>query len=171
MRQMRDIRLHVRDCTHYDRQTMTMRWTAALVVVALAAGGCRLKDDSKASGIPAPPDVAAPPADAHKTASGLAYKILTVGLGSVHPGRTSKVRVHYTGWTTDGKMFESSYGSKPLEGKVCEVVPGWSEMLQLMVVGEKVRVWIPAELAYGNNPQGGQPAGMLVFEMELLDIG
>jgi len=170
MRQMRDIRLHVRDCTHYDRQTMTMRWTAALVVVALAAGGCRLKDDSKASGIPAPPDVAAPPADAHKTASGLAYKILTVGLGSIHPARTANVKVHYTGWTTDGKMFESTIGGDPAPFQVGGVIPGWTEMLQLMVVGEKVRVWIPADMAYGDNPQGGNPAGMLVFEMELLDI-
>jgi FKBP-type peptidyl-prolyl cis-trans isomerase len=50
------------------------------------------------------------------------------------------------------------------------VITGWTEMLQMMVVGEKIRVWIPAALAYGDHPQGGQPGGMLVFEMELIDI-
>ncbi|HEX5069110.1 MAG TPA: FKBP-type peptidyl-prolyl cis-trans isomerase [Vicinamibacterales bacterium] len=147
---------------------MRTRWITAMLVGALAFGGCKLKDNS--TGMPAPPDVAAPPADALKTASGLAYKVLTVGLGSIHPDPSSSVRVHYTGWTTDGKMFESTVGSEPAQFQVRGVIPGWTEMLQLMVVGEKVRVWIPAALAYGDNPGGGSPAGMLVFEMELLDI-
>jgi len=141
----------------------------ALLLVTLAIGGCKLKDSTD-SGIPAPKDVAAPPADALKTASGLAYKVITVGVGSMHPDRTSTVKVHYTGWTTDGKMFESTVGKDPAEFPVGRVIPGWTEMLKLMVVGEKVRVWIPADMAYGDNPQGGNPAGMLVFEMELLDI-
>jgi len=139
------------------------------LLVALATG-CKMKDDSKASGIPAPPDVAAPPSNALKTASGLAYKVITVGLGSIHPERTNTVKVFYTGWTTDGKMFESNVGGEPATFLVGQVVPGWTEMLKLMVVGEKVRVWIPADLAYGDHPQGGEPAGMLVFEMELVDI-
>jgi peptidylprolyl isomerase len=178
MRQMRDVRLHpaivrsldARAAPHYDRNTMTKRWIGVLLVVALATG-CKLKDNSPASGIPAPPDVAAPPANALKTPSGISFKILTVGLGSIRPNRLSTVRVHYTGWTTDGKMFDSSVERRePATMKVMQVIPGWIEILQLMVVGEKRRIWIPASLAYGDHPQPGDPAGMLVFEIELLDI-
>ena len=147
---------------------MTTRWISALLLLALATTGCKLKDTT--SGIPAPPDVTAPPSDALKTSSGLAYKVVTVGLGSIHPTRTSTVKVHYTGWTTDGKMFETTIGSDPVSFGVGGVIRGWTEMLQLMVVGEKVRVWIPADLAYGDHPTPGNPAGMLVFEMELLDL-
>jgi FKBP-type peptidyl-prolyl cis-trans isomerase len=144
------------------------------VLAALAAGtGCQLKDDAAASSqaIPPPPDVAAPPADAITTASGLAYKVLRVGLGSIHPGPRNSVTVHYTGWTTDGKMFESSYQrGEAATFQVDGVIKGWTELLQLMTVKEKCRVWIPAALAYGVNPSPGDPKGMLVFEIELLDI-
>jgi len=116
-----------------------------------------------------PPDVAAPPADATKTASGLAYKVLRSGIGAVHPKRTSRVVVHYTGWTTDGVSFDSSVlRGNPAEFALTEVIKGWTEGLQLMVKGEKTRFWIPTNLAYGNSGQG--PAGMLVFEIELIDI-
>lgn len=135
----------------------------------LAVTACQLKEE-KSGQIPAPADVAAPPADAIRTASGLAYKVITVGLGSIRPTPRSVVRVHYTGWTTDGKMFESSYGSEPAQFGVTRVIPGWIEMLQLMVVGEKVRVWIPGPLAYDSMPRKDAPRGMLVFEMELMDI-
>jgi FKBP-type peptidyl-prolyl cis-trans isomerase len=119
----------------------------------------------------APEDVKAPPADSVKTASGLASKVLTAGTGTVKPGPTDTVSVHYSGWTTDGKMFDSSVqrgqpASFPLNG----VIKGWTEGLQLMVEGEKRRFWIPADLAYGENPEGGRPGGMLVFDVELLDI-
>jgi hypothetical protein len=120
----------------------------------------------------APSDVAAPPADATTTTSGLAYKVLREGTGSDHPAITSKVEVHYSGWTTDGKLFDSSVVrgetiSFPING----VIKGWSEGVQLMVVGEKTRFWIPADLAYGETPrQPGAPAGMLVFDIELLLI-
>ncbi len=120
----------------------------------------------------APSDVAAPPVDATTTPSGLAYKVLREGTGSDHPTITSKVEVHYSGWTTDGKLFDSSVVrgetiSFPLNG----VIKGWSEGVQLMVVGEKTRFWIPADLAYGETPsRPGAPAGMLVFDVELLLI-
>jgi len=121
--------------------------------------------------IPAPSDVAAPPADAVKTASGLATKVLTKGTGKDKPKLTDRVTVHYTGWTTDGKMFDSSViRNQPATFGVTGVIKGWTEALQLMVVGEKRRLWIPAELAYGNNPRPGAPKGMLVFDVELLDI-
>jgi peptidylprolyl isomerase len=123
------------------------------------------------SGIPAPPDVAAPPADAVKTASGLASKVLTPGTGKDHPGPTDKVKVHYTGWTTAGQMFDSSVQrGEPITFPLNGVIPGWTEGVQLMVVGEKRRFWIPAALAYGEHPRGGQPAGNLTFDVELLDI-
>lgn len=116
-----------------------------------------------------PSDVAKPPADAKKTASGLAYKVLTPGKGTTRPTAESRVKVHYSGWTTDGKMFDSSVlrgepATFPLRG----VIRGWTEGVQLMVEGEKTRFWIPADLAYGDQP--GKPAGMLVFDIELLEI-
>jgi len=77
--------------------------------------------------------------------------------------------VHYTGWTTDGKMFDSSVQrGQPASFGLSQVIPGWTEMVQLMSVGEKVRTWIPEELAYKGRP--GAPQGMLVFEIELLEI-
>jgi peptidylprolyl isomerase len=123
------------------------------------------------SGLPAPPDVAAPPPDATKTASGLASKVLTPGTGKDHPGPTDKVKVHYTGWTKAGQMFDSSVTrGEPITFGLNGVIPGWTEGLQLMVVGEKRRLWIPAALAYGEHPRMGAPAGDLVFDVELLDI-
>jgi peptidylprolyl isomerase len=119
--------------------------------------------------IPAPPDVVAPPADATKTASGLATKVLKAGTGKDHPGRDDLVTVHYTGWTTDGKMFDSSVGrGTPSTFGVARVIPGFSEGIQLMVPGEKRRLWIPESLAYKG--QEGRPKGMLVFDVELIDM-
>lgn len=119
----------------------------------------------------APADVKAAPADAEKTSSGLASKVLEKGKGDTKPGARDTVTVHYSGWTTDGKLFDSSVkrgqpASFPLNG----VIKGWTEGLQLMVTGEKRRFWIPADLAYGENPGGGRPGGTLVFDVELLDI-
>jgi peptidylprolyl isomerase len=117
----------------------------------------------------APPDVAAPPADAQKTTSGLASKVLQKGTGDKRPTTQEIVTVHYTGWTTDGKVFDSSVAKgKPATFTVGTLIKGFSEGLQLMTVGEKRRVWIPQELAYRGQP--GRPAGMLVFDIELLDI-
>jgi FKBP-type peptidyl-prolyl cis-trans isomerase len=119
--------------------------------------------------IPAPPDVAAPPADSIKTASGLASKVIKPGTGTVHPKAEDAVEVHYSGWTTDGTMFDSSVkrgqtATFPLN----RVIAGWTEGVQLMVVGEKRRFWIPEELAYQGRP--GAPQGMLVFDVELIGI-
>jgi len=119
--------------------------------------------------IPAPADVAAAPADAQTTASGLASKVLAPGTGTDHPVPTDLVKVDYTGWTTDGKMFDSSVArGRPAVLPLGRVIAGWGEGLQLMVVGEKRRFWIPAKLAYEGKP--GKPQGMLVFDVELLDI-
>ena len=118
--------------------------------------------------IPPPDDVKAAPADAKKTASGLAYKILTPGKGKAHPTATSEVTVHYTGWTTDGKMFDSSVvRGEPSTFPLNQVIKGWTEGVQLMVEGEKTRFWIPEPLAYGGRRD---PRGMLVFDVELIRI-
>jgi FKBP-type peptidyl-prolyl cis-trans isomerase len=114
-----------------------------------------------------PPDVAGPPADASKTPSGLAYKVLRKGTGGEHPNRNSRVTVHYFGWTTDGKLFDTSANrGQPATFGLSEVIPGWTEGVQLMVVGERTRFWIPEKLAYKG--QSGAPAGMLVFDIELI---
>jgi peptidylprolyl isomerase len=120
----------------------------------------------------APVDVAAPPDGAEKTASGLASRVLRPGTGTVHPHRWDKVAVHYTGWMTNGKMFDSSVaGGEPATFQLDQVIAGWTEGVQLMVQGEVRRLWIPAKLAYGETArQPGGPSGMLVFDIELLDI-
>jgi peptidylprolyl isomerase len=113
----------------------------------------------------APPDVAVPPADAKRTASGLAYKVIKAGTGTDHPRSSSRVTVHYTGWQTNGKMFDSSVvRGQPATFGLSEVIAGWTEGVQLMVIGEKTRFWIPEGLAY----KGQAPTGMLVFDVELL---
>jgi len=117
----------------------------------------------------APADVAQPPSDARVTSSGLAYRTLRAGTGSKHPTRRSHVNVHYTGWTTDGKMFDSSLLRRESAGiRLNEVIRGWTEGIQLMVQGEKTRFWVPEKLAYCG--EAGKPAGMLVFDVELLSF-
>jgi FKBP-type peptidyl-prolyl cis-trans isomerase len=119
-------------------------------------------------GLTAPPDVAAPPADAMLTASGLASKVLVEGDGTDSPSATDTVRVHYSGWQTDGKRFDSSVTGKPVAFPLNRVIAGWTEGLQLMVEGEERRFWIPEELAYRG--QADRPGGMLVFDVLLIEI-
>jgi peptidylprolyl isomerase len=118
----------------------------------------------------APADVAAPPADATTTASGLARKVLKPGAGN-RPRATDSVEVHYSGWTTDGTLFDSSVRrGETAVFPLNQVIKGWTEGVQLMQLGEKSRFWIPARLAYGDKPRGGAPGGMLVFDIELIAI-
>ncbi|MBI1752586.1 MAG: FKBP-type peptidyl-prolyl cis-trans isomerase [Acidobacteria bacterium] len=117
----------------------------------------------------APADVAGAPGDAQLLKSGLAYKVLRPGTGKEHPTRAHRVNVHYSGWTTDGKLFDSSLMRRESAGfKVSDVIPGWIEGLQQMVVGERRRFWVPEKLAYRG--ERGKPAGMLVFDVELLSM-
>ncbi len=153
-----------------------------LAFIAFTFVACSVKDDSSSSAssgavpgvaaIPAPPDAAAIPADAQVTASGLASKVLRPGTGSIHPTLASTVTVHYTGWTPAGKMFDSSVArNEPATFGVTNVIPGWTEGLQLKEIGEKRRFWIPGKLAYdGGGGPPDAPKGMLVFDVELLDI-
>ena len=120
---------------------------------------------------PPPADVASAPADAEVTASGLASKLLKAGSGGAKPKATDKVTVNYSGWTTKGALFDSSIPrGEPATFPLNRVIPGWTEGLQLMTAGETRRFWIPANLAYGEKPPAGAPAGVLVFDVELLAI-
>jgi peptidylprolyl isomerase len=125
--------------------------------------------DTRTNPTIAPPDVKEPPQDAQRTASGLAYKVLKPGIGTRRPAAWSRVTVHYTGWTTDGKMFDSSLAKgQPMTIGAGDVIAGWTEGLQLMVEGERTRFWIPESLAYKG--ERGQPRGMLVFDVDLIRV-
>lgn len=116
-----------------------------------------------------PREVASPPADAERSKSGLAWIVLRAGTGTEHPRKSSEVTVHYSGWTTDGEMFDSSVTrDRPATFKLNQVIRGWTEGLRLMVEGEKRRFWIPEKLAYKG--VAGRPQGMLVFDVELIEI-
>src|SRR5262245_22063622 len=143
-----------------------MRFTALLSSFLFAATAASAQTQTMKM-IPAPSDVAKAPADAAKTQSGLASKVIKPGTGKTHPSRTDLVTVHYSGWTTDGKMFDSSVasGGGPITFPLDRVIAGWTEGVQLMVTGETRRLWIPEALAY----QGRRdPRGMLVFDVELI---
>lgn len=105
------------------------------------------------------------------TASGLQYSIDKEGTGA-KPTATDRVKVHYTGKLLDGKVFDSSVGREPVEFPVNGVIKGWTEALQLMPVGSKWKLYIPAELAYGDRGAGQdiKPGSTLMFDVELLDV-
>ncbi len=143
--------------------TMTSLLTLVFLVVGLAA----------AAQVPAPDDVAAAPSDAETSSSGLASKVVQTGTGSAHPTASDEVTVHYTGWLTNGTMFDSSVTRGPATFPLSRVIAGWTEGVQLMVVGEKRRFWIPADLGYGERGGAGgviPPGAELVFDVELLAI-
>jgi FKBP-type peptidyl-prolyl cis-trans isomerase FklB len=108
-----------------------------------------------------------------QTFSGLQYKVLKKGNGK-KPSASSRVKVHYKGTLISGETFDSSYErGVPAEFGLSQVIPGWTEGLQLMSVGSKFEFFIPQELAYGANPQPGgiiKPYSLLIFEVELLEI-
>jgi peptidylprolyl isomerase len=115
------------------------------------------------------PGIGMPGSGAQRTASGLTTLVLKKGTGTLHPSKRSTVLVHYTGFTTDGKVFDSSVKrGQPASFPITAVIPGFAEGVELMVVGEKRRMWIPPELAYKNRP--GTPQGTLVFDVELISI-
>lgn len=110
--------------------------------------------------------------DVQVTPSGLQYKVLKAGNGP-SPTRADEVLCHYRGVLLDGKEFDSSLGGQPARFPVGRVIPGWTEALQKMKVGDKWQLFVPSELAYGADPDprsGIEPGAMLVFEVELLDI-
>jgi peptidylprolyl isomerase len=118
---------------------------------------------------PVPRDVSAPPADAQKTASGIQYRELKAGHGTARPGPKARVKVEYSGWTSAGRLFDSSVvRGEPTTMQVERAIAGWTEALQLMVVGQKVRFWIPEDLTFKG--ESGNPKGTLVFDLELVEI-
>jgi peptidylprolyl isomerase len=151
----------------------------AVVLCSVASAGCMGDDPGSemldpvpevdSNNLEAPADVAAPPADAVETSSGLVSKLLLEGQGERFPSATDTVRVHYTGWQTNGVRFDSSIPKgMPLEFALMGVIAGWTEGLQLMVEGERRRFWIPEDLAYAG--RAGYPMGTLVFDVELIAI-
>jgi FKBP-type peptidyl-prolyl cis-trans isomerase len=111
-------------------------------------------------------------ADVKVTASGLQYEVLKEGTGK-KPKATNTVSVNYRGTLIDGTEFDSSYKrGQPAEFPVNQVIPGWTEALQMMSVGSKWRIVLPGNIAYGERGAGGQigPNAVLVFEVELLKI-
>jgi FKBP-type peptidyl-prolyl cis-trans isomerase len=155
---------HRNHCHHEDGRVASYQQVMAEVGATRIVG-----EEAPKTAPPAPPDVASPPQDALKTPSGVASRVLKEGTGTRKPGAASIVTVHYTGWTTDGKPFDSSVArGTPAQFPLNRVIPGWTEGLQLMVEGEERRLWIPESLAYKGAP--GKPAGTLVFDVELLSI-
>lgn len=115
------------------------------------------------------------PEDTEKvtTESGLVYSVLRPGTGDVKPAMGDAVTVHYTGWTTDGRVFDSSRKrGQPAQFNVGGLIPGWNEALQLMTTGARLKLTIPADLAYGKDgsPPVIPPNATLIFDMELIDV-
>ena len=110
--------------------------------------------------------------DVISTESGLQYLVLEKGQGSESPTATSRVKVHYHGTLIDGTVFDSSVQrGEPISFNLNQVIPDWTEGLQYMNVGDKVRLFIPSNLAYGKNGTGPiPPAATLIFDVELLEI-
>lgn len=106
------------------------------------------------------------------TASGLQYEVLQSGSGESHPTASSTVRVHYHGTLIDGTVFDSSVErGETISFPLNRVIPGWTEGVQLMKVGDKFRFFIPSNLGYGNRSAGKIPAGStLIFDVELFEI-
>jgi peptidylprolyl isomerase len=133
---------------------------------ALPAGDRKSASAEGPASVPAPPDVAQPPADAQRHSSGLITRVLEPGAGSEHPRRYDQVRVQYVGWKRDGVMFDA----RAAQVRVVDLIPGWAEAVELMVPGEKRRLWIPKNLAYGDAAPPKLPAGDLTFDVTLLEV-
>jgi len=107
-----------------------------------------------------------------ETESGLQYEVIAMGDGP-KPEATDQVKVHYTGTTLEGEIFDSSVQrGEPIVFGLNQVIKGWTEGVQLMPVGSKFKFYIPSDLAYGDRGAGGmiKPGATLIFEVELLDI-
>ena len=120
--------------------------------------------------VPPPPDIlpaseVAVPADGEKSETGLVSKLVRRGDSSEKPAATDVVTVHYTGWASDGRLFDSSIVRGPASTfPLDRVMAGWRECVQLMTIGEKRRCWVPENLAYKG--QAGRPKGTVVFDIE-----
>lgn len=106
-------------------------------------------------------------------AKGIYYKVLKEGdKSSAQPTVRSIITAHYTGWTFNGKKFDSSRGGVPLACRLCDLIEGWIIAMQQMHIGDKWEIYLPAEMGYGKFSQPGIPGGStLIFEIELISIG
>lgn len=106
-------------------------------------------------------------------AKGIYYKVLKEGdKSSAQPTVRSIITAHYTGWTINGKKFDSSRGGVPLACRLCDLIEGWIIAMQQMHIGDKWEIYLPAEMGYGKFSQPGIPGGStLIFEIELISIG
>ncbi len=143
------------------KQAEQTKANAAISAVSRQQGKAFLDNNSKRAGVVTLP-------------SGLQYEVLTAGTGTEHPTLLSKVKCHYTGTLINGTKFDSSVDrGEPITFPLSNVIQGWQQAVQLMTVGSKWRLYIPADLAYGDNPQPGgviTPGATLLFDVELLGI-
>jgi peptidylprolyl isomerase len=160
------------------------RRQARAVLLALWAFGCKRKRSKgrEPASRPARPSayadspresrwISAPPADAQRTSSGLYFVIQKRGAGLEHPTDVDRVNVNYSGFSADGVMFDSSRErAEPGLFTLTQVIPAWNEILKQMVVGEARRLWVPARLAFGDDPFPGLPRGDLLYDIELVKI-
>ncbi len=143
-----------------ELQTQQMQRQAEEADINIAQGNAFLEENAMNS-------------DVTQTESGLQYRVLEEGTGA-RPEATDEVEVHYEGSLLSDEVFDSSYErGEPIVFPLNQVIPGWTEGVQLMTGGSKYQFFIPSELAYGNNPPPGSiipPGATLVFEVELLGI-
>jgi FKBP-type peptidyl-prolyl cis-trans isomerase len=154
---------------------MRMSITLAAAICLLGCSKPAEPTADKPAAQPAPGATAASgqKGDMITTASGLKYQVLKKGTGTVSPKATDTVNVHYHGTLLDGTVFDSSVErGQPISFPLNGVIPGWTEGVQLMKVGDKFKFEIPPNLAYGANSPSPKipPNSTLVFEVELLGI-
>jgi peptidylprolyl isomerase len=142
-----------------------MRSVLSLTILACLTAGVYAGQSTKQ--LPPPANLKMPPPTAVKTPFVISSVVIKRGTGKVHPKPTDQVTVNYTGWTADGKTFDTTSGGAPATFGLNEVITGWTEGLQLMVEGETRRFWIPEQLAYRGKKE---PYGTLVFDVELISI-
>lgn len=118
-----------------------------------------LEDKAKEEGVKALP-------------KGIYYKVISEGNNDgKHPTPRSIITAHYSGWTINGKKFDSSRGGAPLAVRLCDLIEGWIIAMQQMCIGDKWEIYIPSEMGYGKFSQPGIPGGStLIFEIELIAI-
>jgi FKBP-type peptidyl-prolyl cis-trans isomerase len=142
-------------------------------VAVFAVAGCEKNDPATAPKTDSAVTASTGTNGTKTTASGLQYEVLKHGTGTVSPKPTDTVKVHYHGTLLDGTVFDSSVQrGEPISFPLNAVIPGWTEGLQLMKVGDKFKFTIPPNLAYGPNSPSPKipPNSTLVFEVELLGI-